>query len=135
VSASSTQAPAVAPVTLDHPTVGTFPAVSSSQARGTAACVATPRSMRVAAHEQSIVQVTVRNNGVLIRDAAVRVTLPGGSTVVHRTNRNGVATFTLRPPHSGNLVVQADTCFGARRIAVKAARVSGRRQVSPAFTG
>jgi hypothetical protein len=125
--------PAPAPA-LAAPAVGTFPAVASPQAQQASRCVASPRRMRVVRGEQTAVRVVVAQNGRPIEHAAVRVTTPDGA-VVKRTNRAGVAMFYVRPSRTGQLVIQADVCFGADRLAVRGARATSRQAVRPAFTG
>lgn len=127
-------APALAPVSLAAPTAATFPVVGSSAGSGPARCVSPPRVVRAVAGEQVTFRVVVRANGVLIRGSAVRVTTPDG-TVTKHTDRHGVALFRIRPSRAGRLTIQADACFGVRTVRVKAARVSSRTGVSPAFTG
>jgi hypothetical protein len=120
-------APAPAPVTV--PTTG----IVSDSTTHAARCIATPKLLRVTAGEHNVVRVTVATNGVKISGALVRLRTPDG-VVYHRTGRDGVAVFRVRPSRSGAILVASDVCFGVRRVAVKAARVTSRR-VSPRFTG
>jgi hypothetical protein len=116
------------------PTAGQFGAVASEQARGNAACVATPRRLQVHRDEQTTLRITVRPNGIPVRGTAVRVTTPDG-TITKRTSSGGVALFRIRPSRGGTVVIQADACFGADRIGVLAARASSRSSARPLFTG
>jgi hypothetical protein len=126
--------PGPADAALAAPTVATFPAVESAQARVASGCVATPKTLRVFQGEQALVRVTVRTNGQDVSGSWVRVTTPDG-IVAKKTNRSGVALFRVRPSKTGKLVLQSDVCFGADRVAVRAAHASGRSGVLPRFTG
>lgn len=116
------------------PTSGVLAGVQSGVAQGAARCIATPRSVRMRAGERTRLDVVISTNGQRIRNALVRVTLPGGRQIRIRTGLNGISRFTLRPTRSGRAVIQSDVCFGARRVTVLAAGVQAQR--APArFTG
>jgi len=133
-AATCAPAPAVAGSSLAAPTAATFPAIGSAQARGPARCVSTPRTFRAHAGERSVLRVIVHANGQRLTGSTVRVTTPSG-VIVKRTDRHGVAVFTIAPRRTGRIVVQSDACFGAQRLAVLGRRVSGRLGVRPRFTG
>ena len=119
-------APATAPA-VAVPTRGAFPTVGSSLAARPADCIAVPQSLRVRARRTTRLRIHVRVNGQNIRGALVRVTLPGGKRYFRRTNADGIARLFVRPSRSGTLVIQADTCFGAERITVRARPGAPRR--------
>jgi len=116
------------------PTSGVLGAVDSAAARGNAACISTVRRMHLRAGERSAIDVLINMNDQNIRNALVRVTLPGGRQVTRRTGSNGIARFVVRPRSKGRAVIQSDVCFGARRAAVAASRDASIK--APAkFTG
>ncbi len=116
------------------PTAGVLAAPSSPLAQRAARCISTPRRVRLRAGERSLLAVRIKSNEQNVRNALVRVTLPGGRAVTRRTGSDGIAQFMVRPTRSGRAVIQSDVCFGASRAAVLAERVVSRR--APArFTG
>ncbi len=127
---SNAAAPAApAPV----PTRGGFPTVGSSLAAAPARCIAVPKGLRVRARRTTRLRIHVFANGQNIRNALVRVTLPGGKRYFRRTNADGIARLFVRPSRSGTLVIQADVCFGAERITVR--RAPARRRAAARYTG
>ena len=124
-------APAPAPVAV--PTRGAFPTIGSALAAPAAACVSVPQSLRVRARRTTRLSIRVHANGQNIRNALVRVTLPGGKRVFKRTNAEGVARLFVRPSRSGTLVIQSDVCFGAARVTVR--RAPARRSAPARYTG
>jgi hypothetical protein len=127
-------APGVAAVPATPvPTRGAFPATGSSLAAPRAACIALPQSLRVRARRTTRLRITVQTNGQNIRNALVRITLPGGKRIFRRTGSDGVARVFVRPSRSGTLVIQSDVCFGAARVTVR--RAPARRSASARLTG
>ena len=62
------------------------------------------------------------------------MTLPDGKKVTARTNKDGIATFRVRPTKSGTARIQAAECSDVERLSVKPARrVVARRP--PRVTG
>jgi hypothetical protein len=116
------------------PTAGVLVASSSALARGVARCISTPRGVALRAGERTTLDVAVNMSDRGLQNALVRITLPGGRAVAHRTGTNGIARFTLRPTRSGRAIIQTDVCFGARRLAVAARRVAAA-QAAARFTG
>lgn len=125
-------APASAPA-VTVPTRGSFPATGSSLATPTARCISVPQNLRVRARRTTRIRIHVRANGQNIRNALVRVTLPGGSRIFRRTNGDGIVRVFVRPSRSGRLVIQADTCFGAERVTVR--RAPARASAPARYTG
>jgi hypothetical protein len=115
------------------PTRGVFPAIGSSLAAPAASCISVPQRLRVRARRTTRLKITVRSNGQSIRNALVRVTLPGGRTYVRRTGSDGIVRLYVRPSRSGRLVIQSDVCFGAMRVTVR--RAPARRRVAARYTG
>ena len=72
-------------------------------------------------------------NGQNIRNARVRVTLPGGRTYIRRTDADGIVRLYVRPSRSGRLVIQSDVCFGAERVTVR--RAPARASAPARYTG
>ena len=112
---------------LTAPTAGVLPPAGSVLAAREASCIAVPRRVRLRAGERTVIDVIVNASGQGIQNSLVRITLPGGRQVSHRTGSNGVARFTVRPRRSGRAVIQSDVCFGARRVAVAAVRNASAR--------
>jgi len=115
------------------PTRGAFPTVGSSLAARPAECIAVPRGLRVRARRTTRLRIHVSTNGQNIRNALVRVTLPGGKRYFRRTNADGIVRLYVRPRRSGTLVIQADVCFGAERVTVR--RAPRRARAAARFTG
>jgi large repetitive protein len=105
----------------------------SRSARRNAACIALPRRLSIRARERTLVRVRVREDGLAVERALVRVIGPG---VRKRkvTNARGVATFRVRAKQRGTLVIQSDRCGGADRVRVLRARRVSNNQV-PRGTG
>jgi hypothetical protein len=125
-------APASSPA-VAVPTRAAFPTTGSSLAATPARCIAVPRSLRVRARRTTRLRIRVHANGQNIRNALVRVTLPGGKRYFKRTDANGMARLFVRPSRSGTLVIQADVCFGAERVTVR--RAPARRSAPARYTG
>ena len=125
-------APAAAPA-VAVPTRGAFPTVGSSLAAAPARCIGVPKSLRVRARRTTRLRIHVFANGQDIRNALVRVTLPGGKRYFRRTGTDGIARLFVRPSRSGTLVIQADVCFGAERVTVR--RAPARRSAPARYTG
>ncbi len=125
-------APATAAAT-PVPTRAAFPTTGSALAATPARCISVPRSLRVRARRTTRLRIHVHANGQNIRNALVRVTLPGGKRYFRRTNADGIARLFVRPGRSGTLVIQADTCFGAERLTVR--RAPARRSAPARYTG
>ena len=111
-----------------------FPTVGSSLAAAPARCIAVPQGLRVRARRTTRLRIHVFANGQNIRNALVRVTLPGGKRVLppHRRRRRSPAC-SCGPSRSGTLVIQADVCFGAERVTVR--RAPARRSAPARYTG
>lgn len=118
--------PAAAPPT---PQGGVLP-VNNTQER----CeLATARGVTVRAGEVQTIRVTARTESGPVANRLVRITLPGGRVVSARTNRNGVASLTVRPPRSGRATIRAGECTSARVTVREARRVVA--QNVPRVTG
>ncbi len=98
-----------------------------------ARCISLPRQLRVTAGEQNLVRVVIRENGINISNAIVRVQTPDG-IITKRTNALGVALFRVRPSKAGRITVRSDVCFGLSRSVVRGSHVVVRR-ATPQFTG
>jgi hypothetical protein len=127
--ASASGAPAPAAV----PTRGVFPTIGSALAAPVARCISLPQRLSVRARRTTRLRVVVSANSQSIRNALVRVTLPGGTRKFKRTNADGVARLFVRPSRSGTLVIQSDVCFGAERVTVR--RAPARRSAPARYTG
>jgi hypothetical protein len=57
-------------------------------------------------------------------DAGTKVTLtvPGGKKYTAKADKNGLATFRVRPTKSGTARIQAAECSDVERLSVKPAR-------------
>jgi hypothetical protein len=105
----------------------------SRRARGDAACIAVPATLRIRARERTAVRVRVTEAGAPVANALVRVLGPGYARR-KVTNANGVAIFQVRTRRGGRLVIQSDRCLGADRITVRGARRTSNNQ-TPQGTG
>ena len=123
---------AAAPATA-VPTRGVFPTAGSALTAPVASCIAVPRGLRVRARRTTLVRVQVVANGQKIRNALVRITLPGGKRIFRRTGSDGVVRVFVRPSRSGTLVIQTDVCFGAARVGVR--RAPARPSTPARLTG
>lgn len=109
---------------------------AAAMAQGPAPCIAL-RRVTLRAARRSTIHIVVRTAaGVRVNRAFVRIVGAG----VRRsgfTNFQGVATFAVRPPRAGTLVIQSNVCIGADLKAVlgAAAGASGAGAGSPSFTG
>jgi hypothetical protein len=76
-------------------------------------------STTVRARQLNTIRVRVRN-----MDAGTRVTLkvPGGKKYTAKTNKDGLATFRVRPTKSGRATISAPECSDVERLSVKPAR-------------
>lgn len=106
------------------PTAGFLPATTSPLARSSAPCVSTPRRLRLRANETTTVVVRIARGEDRLARSLVRVTFPGGSRTA-RTGADGTVRLRIRPRRAGTLVVQSEACFGADRVRVLGARVTG----------
>jgi hypothetical protein len=73
----------------------------------------------VRARQLNTIRVRVRN-----MDAGTKATLtiPGGKKYTAKTDKNGIATFRVRPTKSGRATVVAAACSDVERLSVKPAR-------------
>jgi hypothetical protein len=97
-------------------------------------CRASSEGYKVRAGQQDTIGVTVTNDGNAVPGATVRITLPGGKTVTGTTNKNGKATFIVKPKHSGTILVHSASCDGMAKVKVLAAKAATATQ-APSFTG
>ena len=105
----------------------------SRRARGDAACVAVPKSLRIRARERTVVRVRVTDAGAPVANALVRILGPGYAKR-KVTNARGIAIFRVRTKRAGRLVIQSDRCLGADRVTVRGARRTSGSQ-TPQGTG
>jgi hypothetical protein len=73
----------------------------------------------VRAGQLNTIRVRVRN---IDAGSTVTLTLPGGKKVTAKTDKNGLATFRVRPTKTGTARVQAEECSDVERLSVKPAR-------------
>jgi archaellum component FlaF (FlaF/FlaG flagellin family) len=97
-------------------------------------CRASSEGYKVRAGQQDTIGVTITNNGSSVGGAKVRITLPGGKVITGTTNKNGKATFTVKPNHSGTILVRSGSCKGMAKVKVFAAKAATAQQ-APSFTG
>lgn len=124
-----TPAPLTESAVLTAPTAGVFQTVAGAVASGRSRCISTPRGLRLRAGETTRIVATVITNGQRIQGAAVRATYPGGK-FAKRTRADGTAVFNIRPSRSGRVILQSDVCFGAKRFAIRGARVVKRQRAA-----
>ncbi|WP_157591762.1 hypothetical protein [Solirubrobacter soli] len=73
----------------------------------------------VRAGQLNTIRVRVRN---VDAGTKVTLTLPGGKKVTATADKNGLATFRVRPTKSGTASIQAAECSDVERLSVKPAR-------------
>jgi hypothetical protein len=112
----------------------TYPTVVPPPQAYPTVCRASSEGYKVRAGQQDTIGVTVTNNGSGVAGAKVRVTLPGGKVLTGTTNKNGKATFTVRPNRSGTILVRSASCTGMAKVKVFAAKAA-TAQKAPSFTG
>jgi hypothetical protein len=81
--------------------------------------LARANSTTVRARQLNTIRVRVRNV-----DAGTKVTLtvPGGKKYTAKADKNGLATFRVRPTKSGTARIEAAECSDVERLSVKPAR-------------
>jgi hypothetical protein len=122
------------PPTAFLPSLGDFSPLSAVEASSQpASCVREHAGFPVRAGQQNTLTVRVRQNGVTLNYAEVRVTGPGVRQT-RSTGAHGEATFTFKPSGSGRLFIQADACVGADPVAVLPAKIASST-TEPANTG
>jgi uncharacterized repeat protein (TIGR01451 family) len=102
-------------VVLTSPQVAVKP-VSVNQA---ACTLARANSTTVRARQLNTIRVRVRN---VDAGTKVTLTLPGGKKYTAKADKNGLATFRVRPTKSGTASIQAADCSDVERLSVKPAR-------------
>jgi hypothetical protein len=121
-------APVAAPPVVPAPQVAVKP-VAVNQAPCTLARV---NSTTVRAGQLNTIRVRVRN---VDAGTTVKLTLPGSKkTVSAKTDKNGLATFKVRPTKSGTAKIEAAECSDTESVSVKAAR-KVVAQTRPRVTG
>jgi hypothetical protein len=111
------------------PPQGAVKPVSVNQAPCT---LARASKTTVRARQLNTIRVRVRN---VDAGSTVKLTLPGAKKAVSaKTDKNGIATFRVRPTKTGTAKIQAAECSDVERLSVKPARkVTAKR--APRVTG
>jgi uncharacterized repeat protein (TIGR01451 family) len=81
--------------------------------------LARANSTTVRARQLNTIRVRVRN---VDAGTKVTLTLPGGKKYTAKADKNGLATFRVRPTKSGTASIQATECSDVERLSVKPAR-------------
>jgi hypothetical protein len=76
-------------------------------------------STTVRAGQLNTIRVRVRN---VDAGTKVTLTLPGGKKVTAKADKDGLATFRVRPTKSGTARIDAAECSDVERLSVKPAR-------------
>jgi len=103
-------------VVLTSPPQGAVKPVSVNRAPCT---LARANSTTVRARQLNTIRVRVRN---VDAGTKVTLTLPGGKKYTAKADKNGLATFRVRPTKSGTASIQATECSDVERLSVKPAR-------------
>jgi uncharacterized repeat protein (TIGR01451 family) len=106
-------------------------AVKGQQVAAAKCTLATPSGLKVRAREQTTIKVTVRN---VDAGSVARITLPGGKVLRKKTNKDGVATFKVKPPKTGKATIRVADCADVERLTVRPARRVVAQRV-PRVTG
>jgi len=118
-------------VTLTPPAPAQQGAVKPVAVSQGSCTLARVNSTTVRAGQLNTVRVRVRS---VDAGTTVKLTLPGGKTVSAKTDKNGLATFRVRPTRSGTARIQAAECSDVENLSVKPARrVVAKR--APRVTG
>jgi hypothetical protein len=108
--------PVVVPPVVPPAAQGGVKPVSAAQAPCT---LARATKTTVRAGQLNTIRVRVRN---VDAGTTVRITLPGGKVVSAKADKNGLATFKVKPTKSGTASIRAAECSAVERFSVKAAR-------------
>jgi uncharacterized repeat protein (TIGR01451 family) len=82
--------------------------------------LARANSTTVRAGQLNTIRVRVRN---VDAGTTVKITLPGSKKAISvKTDKNGIATFRVRPTKSGTAKIEAAECSDVERLSVKPAR-------------
>jgi hypothetical protein len=76
-------------------------------------------STTVRARQLNTIRVRVRN---MDAGTTVTLTVPGGKKYTAKTDKNGLATFRVRPTKTGTASISAPDCSDVERLSVKPAR-------------
>ena len=99
-----------------------------------AECRASTHGYKVRAGQEDTIVVSADRQGQPVAGATVRITLPGGKVLTKSTGSNGKATFSVKPTHSGTIVVRSPSCNDIAKVKVFAAKAA-TAQRAPSFTG
>ncbi len=99
-----------------------------------AVCRASSQGYKVRAGQEDTIVVSADREGQPVAGAKMRITLPGGKVLTKSTGSNGKATFTVKPTHSGTIVVRSPSCNDMAKVKVFAAKAA-TAQRAPSFTG
>ncbi len=99
-----------------------------------AVCRASSQGYKVRAGQEDTIVVSANRQGQPVAGATISITLPGGKVVTKSTGSNGKATFSVKPTHSGTIVVRSPSCNDMAKVKVFAAKAA-TAQRAPSFTG
>jgi hypothetical protein len=99
-----------------------------------AECRASSQGYKVRAGQEDTIVVSADRQGQPVAGATVRITLPGGKVLTKSTGSNGKATFSVKPTHTGTIVVRSPSCNDMAKVKVFAAKAA-TAQRAPSFTG
>lgn len=99
-----------------------------------AVCRASSHGYKVRAGQEDTIVVSANRQGQPVAGATISITVPGGKVVTKSTGSNGKATFSVKPTHSGTIVVRSPSCNDMAKVKVFAAKAA-TAQRAPSFTG
>ncbi len=112
----------------------TPPAIVPPPTMYPAVCRASSQGYKVRAGQEDTIVVSANRQGQPVAGATISITVPGGKVVTKSTGSNGKATFSVKPTHSGTIVVRSPSCNDMAKVKVFAAKAA-TAQRAPSFTG